>query len=434
MYSQMQAVIRSTFAVLIIAESIFAQIPQWTLLSSSPSPSASGRFEDIYFINEHTGWIINILGPSFKTTDGGSLWQQQNSLVQGSRSIGFFSSSTGIIGTLRPQTPLQRSTNGGFTYAPVTGLPNPQPEGICGISIVDSFTAVACGVYNGPAIALRTTDAGISWANIFNDSSLARTLIDCHFWSADSGIMVGGYNTTSYSNGYAVVLKTIDGGQTWQRKYLGTRSQEWCWKICFVTKDLAYVSIERQTGMSFILKTTNRGDSWNEIQFRVYDQEGIGFVNENTGWVWGWSGPTYMTTNGGLNWQLAGWGILLNRFRFLSDTLAYAAGDRVYKYSTDQTSVKYLSNEVPSEFKLYQNFPNPFNPETAIRFDANESGRYELKILDICGREVMKLVNSELRHGTYEAGFGTANVSSGVYFAVLTGPHTRMSIKMLVSK
>jgi hypothetical protein len=63
-----------------------------------------------------------------------------------------------------------------------------------------------------------------------------------------------------------------------------------------------------------------------------HDEGGIGFINENTGWIGGWTGPTFKTTNGGNNWYQTSWGYYINRFRFINDTLAYAVGDRVYKY------------------------------------------------------------------------------------------------------
>ena len=55
--------------------------------------------------------------------------------------------------------------------------------------------------------------------------------------------------------------------------------------------------------MSYILKTTNNGNNWTEIPFRNYDEEGIGFVNENTGWMGSTSDTLFYTTNSGVNWS-----------------------------------------------------------------------------------------------------------------------------------
>ncbi len=423
-------------ALLLITAELTAesQVLSWRLLPNSPGITGQSRSEDIYFINENTGWVVRYSGPSYKTTNGGNTWTMQSSSIPESRSVGFFDSQTGILGSLSSNV-LYRSTNGGFSYSLVANLPSPQPNGICGISIVDSISAYACGSYMGPGIVIKTTNKGANWTNAFYDTSKARSLVDCYFWSKDSGIAVGGYNTTgNFSGGSAVVIKTTDGGATWRRVHKTQRTQEWCWKISFISRQTGYVSIERESGMAYILKTSNIGDNWSEIQFLAYDEEGFGFLNESTGWIGGWTGPTYMTTNGGSNWQLAGWGTNLNRFRFLNDTLAYAVGDRVYKFSRGTSGISQISSSFPARFNLQQNFPNPFNPSTSIRFDVSEAGNYRLCVFDTQGKLVSELFSTRLSPGTYDAGFNAYELSSGVYFAELSGETQRQVIKIILMK
>lgn len=190
-------------------------------------------------------------------------------------------------------------------------------------------------------------------------------------------------------------------------------------------------------GPSYILKTTNNGSNWSEIFFvNGYDEEGIGFVNENTGWVGGWTGPTYQTTNGGANWQLAGWGTNMNRFRFLSDTLAYAVGDRVYKYSRGLVGIQIVSSEIPDAFNLYQNYPNPFNPSTVIRYSIAENSFVTLKIYDVLGNEIAVLVNEKQNPGSYTYQFSTVNyqLSSGIYFYELSAGNFKDTKRMIMLK
>lgn len=76
-----------------------------------------------------------------------------------------------------------------------------------------------------------------------------------------------------------------------------------------------------------------------------------------------------------------------------------------------------LTNTIPLEFSLSQNYPNPFNPTTKIIYALPQEGRVSLKIYDLTGREIMKLVNSELKPaGTYDVRFNGANFASGIYF------------------
>lgn len=314
----------------------FTQTYEWELLPNSPVPdSTSQRFEDIHFVNPNTGWVIQYTGRVYKTTDAGNSWVSThiapNFPFAKFRSLGFFDSQKGLLGTLNSANPLYRTTNGGINWFAPT-IPAPVPYGICGISIVNSNVAYACGRYAAPANVIKTTDAGSTWTSFTMNPALVSSLVDCYFWSQDSGIVVGGYSATNYTVGKAVVLLTTNGGTSWQRVHITNRTGEWCWKIAYASSSIGYISIERHSGMSYILKTTNGGFNWQEKVFADYDQEGIGFVDENTGWIGGWTGPTYKTTNGGDSWNQVNWGYYVNRFRFLNDTLAYAVGDRVYRY------------------------------------------------------------------------------------------------------
>jgi PKD repeat protein len=79
-----------------------------------------------------------------------------------------------------------------------------------------------------------------------------------------------------------------------------------------------------------------------------------------------------------------------------------------------------ISSEVPERFALYANYPNPFNPNTKIKFDIPQGlGKNELvklTIYDILGKQVAVLVNEPLSPGKYSADWDALNFSSGVYF------------------
>ena len=79
------------------------------------------------------------------------------------------------------------------------------------------------------------------------------------------------------------------------------------------------------------------------------------------------------------------------------------------------TSVQNPDN-LPVEFSLMQNFPNPFNPSTTIRYQIAERSMVRLAVYDILGREVALLVNEEKPTGSYEVQFDRSGLSSGVYF------------------
>jgi hypothetical protein len=70
----------------------------------------------------------------------------------------------------------------------------------------------------------------------------------------------------------------------------------------------------------------------------------------------------------------------------------------------------------PSEFWLFQNFPNPFNPKTVISYELPVMSRASLKVYDLLGREVATLVNEIKPAGSYSVGWNAQGMPSGVYF------------------
>ena len=70
---------------------------------------------------------------------------------------------------------------------------------------------------------------------------------------------------------------------------------------------------------------------------------------------------------------------------------------------------------VPESFKLYNNYPNPFNPSTQITFDVPKSGYITLRVFDISGRLVQTLINEKKSPGTHTVTFNTQNLASGIY-------------------
>ena len=105
---------------------------------------------------------------------------------------------------------------------------------------------------------------------------------------------------------------------------------------------------------------------------------------------------------------------------------------------TTMTGVENISTKVPSSFTLYQNFPNPFNPVTKIRFDVATDSRVRgndnivLKVYDILGKEAATLVNERLQPGTYEVTWDASGFGSGVYFYKLGSSDGIIGVKKMV--
>src|SRR5574342_625908 len=91
-------------------------------------------------------------------------------------------------------------------------------------------------------------------------------------------------------------------------------------------------------------------------------------------------------------------------------------------------------NYIPNKYFLSQNFPNPFNPSTKIRYSIPQTTFVSLKIYDILGNEIAALVNEEKQIGNYEVEFKGDRLSSGIYFYNLKAGEFSETKKMIILK
>ena len=412
----MKTLISFMFLICFLPSSnLFSQIYSWYTLPNAPF---SGRFEDLHFINASTGWLISLNGTIHKTSDGGESWALTDSVYQGSfRSVYFLNANTGWVGSLNTNFILYKTTNGGIDLTPVSNIPTPKPMGICGLHGIGNDFIYGCGTYQDSATFIKSTDGGNTWITK-RLMQYTFTMIDSYFFNKDTGIAIGGRGS-NFSSRLSTVLYTSDGGVNWTVNYLGSRPGEWGWKISFTDNQNGFVSLERLNGPKFFTRTSNGGLNWTEHAFENFNEQGIGFINPNTGWIGGDNQTTYGTTNGGLNWFNANIGMNINRFFMFGDTLGYACGQTVYKYSKS-VGITVLSTSVPENYSLSQNYPNPFNPVTKVKFDipsgVRQPSNVKLIVFDGLGKEVVTLVNEQLSPGSYEAEFDGSNFASGIYF------------------
>ena len=102
-------------------------------------------------------------------------------------------------------------------------------------------------------------------------------------------------------------------------------------------------------------------------------------------------------------------------------------------------SFKY-SNEIevevstPKEFVLYQNFPNPFNPSTTIKFALPVKTNLSLSVYNTLGEKVAEIFNGELEEGYHEMMFNASGLSSGIYFYKIESENYSATKKLILLK
>lgn len=108
----------------------------------------------------------------------------------------------------------------------------------------------------------------------------------------------------------------------------------------------------------------------------------------------------------------------INDFTNNNEYLFLASDGAIWRRPLSDLITKLTESDtrfIPNAF-LFQNFPNPFNPTTTIKFSVQKSQFVTLKVIDILGREITTLVNEEKAPGTYRVKFDGSNLTSGIYF------------------
>lgn len=108
---------------------------------------------------------------------------------------------------------------------------------------------------------------------------------------------------------------------------------------------------------------------------------------------------------------------------------------RAYKFDWNTPVTIHQGNgKSPSGFKLEQNFPNPFNPVTVIKYSVPKTAYVNLSVFDITGKEVEKIISRYLQPGSYRAVFDGSQYSSGLYFYRLQTGDFTVTRKMILIK
>jgi len=131
-------------------------------------------------------------------------------------------------------------------------------------------------------------------------------------------------------------------------------------------------------------------------------------------------------------------GVVKIRFRFGSDGNTTEEGWYVDDVVVNNmvTNIDLYENDVdlPFEFSLSQNYPNPFNPETTIEYTLAETEFVSLKVFDLLGKQVTKLVSGQFEKGKHQITWNAENFSSGIYFYTIEAGSFKQTRKLVLIK
>lgn len=303
----------------------------------------------------------------------------------------------------------------------------------------------------------KTFNGGNSWQSLGKiDDSIY--LDNMHFFNLNTGFVCGATYNFNLPVQHGRIYKTSDGGLSWQ-KTEKTNVQSLT-DIAFFNSSTGLAIGSSFPGNFKCFRTTNAGSSWDSVSFfsevtfyniKVVNGSGTAFVVGNkTDTLFGFGNiATAKTTDYGTNWTLRTLSNtdLITGLALIDANNFYMSGGfidtaRIYKSTNGgNVFIQQIGNEIPSSFFLEQNFPNPFNPLTNVKFqipygNSGLSGNpfISLKVYDITGKNIKTLINEKLTPGIYQISFDASALPSGVYFYKLSSGDFSQVRKMIFLK
>ncbi|AWA29845.1 photosystem II stability/assembly factor-like protein [Flavobacterium magnum] len=415
------------FLLLFTSALVSAQL-QWAPFTNVYENEGFQRYDDVFFLNENTGWAANgYFSKVYKTTDGGANWQLQLELEPGNeyfRNIEFLNENIGFVGTL--SSTFLKTVDGGATWAPVTNLPTTIPA-ICGLSAVGGTTIYGCGAYFSPAYIIKSVDSGDNWQFI-DMSAYANALVEILFIDENTGFVSG-----KDDNG-GVILKTVDGGANWTPLYHSGIPGEYVWKLQDLHGDgqILFGSVESVSPLlGKLVRSTDGGANWVSKEVPDTDIQAVGFVSETHGWMGGHATGLLETTDGGDIWTDTGVGSNMNRIVVVNDHLAYASGTTVYKLTDQNLSVPFT--ESPRKPLAASISPNPVREKLNLSVAFIGSDHLVIELYDSAGKLIRQLKRDTIEGASVRNYSFDFPYAAGVYVVNLHSNTGRQSIKFVKS-
>ncbi len=316
------------------------------------------------------------------------------------------------------------SVSGAFIY--LNGGNAPFNSG--GVTILDLTSNPIEPVRRGTWSALYVHDSRIVNDTIFASNISAGTLTIINAVNKDNPQTVTSFQTVPH-------LSTHNSAVTRDRKYIYTTDETasptaGTLKIYNIQNlsNIIYVGEWRPTGIttSQVHNVEIYGDT-TVVGHRTAGVRVLNISNPAVPVEVAWY-DTYPLNNS--NQQVGTWGV------FMFPSKKIICSNKETGLWVLKTTVPVGINSIqtrPVNYKLEQNFPNPFNPATTIKYSISNAGAIvKLAIYDIHGKELRTLVNGYKRAGSYKTEFNSEGIASGIYFYKLSVDDKYFDVKKMV--
>ncbi len=445
------------FALFIIPVSVLSQVWQQT----ATTPEGSGVTDMVVRqSNQHifvttgstTPWPSGDLGGVRRSTDNGATWENLNDVFVARTIIDAPDGNLyASIWDFPQDEGLYRSTDNGDNWGnPLVTVPSGDNIFSIAVNILTTPNTIFAGTRNGP---LRSTDNGVTWAASING-------IPPNSWVKDVEVDSGGYVVAATTNG---MFTSTNNGDLWEQA-TGIAAGETIVKLIF---DYPLIT-EKMGTETRVLGGSDDGNIYEAFRnsryttatlLAIFDGElsgiFISYLETQNKKVHGVShfpknnqgGGFQVSTDDGASWTQNNNGLpnsntsALSGFQ-LSGSIKYHTGlfdnmnggAKIFSLDYSIVDVEPVSTQVPDNYELQQNFPNPFNPGTTIQFSIPEEGFVSLDIFNSLGEKISTLVSENLNAGTYKYDWNAADLPSGIYFYSLTAKRFKQTRKLVLMK
>jgi len=256
------------------------------------SPASQG-LNDVCFIDTSTGIAVGDNRNIIKTTDYGTTWTSKSPGFESQshfHGIQFPTASVGYIAGATTSALFYKTTDTGETWSDLSSHVGTLASQLYDLQFFDANNGWVVGYHDTEAALLKTTDGGISWERKAIGASGNRTYFGLHFIDTNTGWVVGSLG---------LIYKTTDGGTNWTQQGTTITNQN-LRDVFFIDSNNGWTVGEG----SVIMKTTNGGTTWSLIDCGISNAyfTKVYFINATTSWVVGWSGLVLKSTDGGETW------------------------------------------------------------------------------------------------------------------------------------
>ena len=421
---------------------VFAQKKAVWSTPQNDSLYMGARIDDMYFFNGEIGLAFSSHTNIVKTIDSCKTWHTKmkstNPLYTYFRSIEFSKGNKyGVVASLYGT--IYRTIDSGETWSDISvNVPDTgsDKKRICGLTHADSvFFGV--GWWGGTVARLyKSYDNGLNWTVDYIDTTLATGLVDIMSLN-DSVFLASGTRQVGGFPRESVVLKSTDRCKTWKKVFSDTTIGGKIWKLQFLNDQIGYGSIEQYYFYDTIayIQTKDGGENWNIhgvgssalLSGTGRAAQGIGFINEQFGYIGGMFSGLFETTDSGKTWKHNYFGNGYNRFFAIDSNLMYACGGTVYQLKLQNNSaIKKTTNSLKeSRVVLHPVFPNPSSGRITIEFDLSSPENVLLEVVNLNTRTVSRVATGYFKKGHHKYEWNGQGLADGNYIVWLgtdTGP------------